>query len=204
MKEIAIFASGNGSNFESIVAKFNHHTSTPSNGSISLLICDKPEAYVIERAEKWGVPTIVLQPKAFSSKTEYEQRVLEELKHYDIHYIVLAGYMRLIGPTLLEEYKGRIVNIHPSLLPAFPGKDAINQAIQAGVRISGVTVHFVDEGMDTGPIIAQEAVRVEEAESEQSLAKKIHEVEHRLYPKVVQDWIDGKVWFKEGKIKWRK
>lgn len=183
MMKIAIFASGSGSNFQAIVDSIQ---SGSLDAEVSLLVCDRPGAFVIERAEKNAIPNFLFTPKNYASKLEYELDILKELQEKEVEFIVLAGYMRLIGPTLLKEYEGKIVNIHPSLLPAFPGKDAIGQAISAKVKISGVTVHYVDEGMDTGPIIEQATVFLTENETKESLQKKIHAVEHQLYPTVLQ------------------
>lgn len=179
---IAVFASGSGSNFQALV-KESRRREWPM--PIRLLVCDKPGAKVLKRAVELEIPAICANPKQFADKQAFEGFLLRKLTQYGIEWIVLAGYMRLIGPTLLEAYPQRIVNIHPSLLPAFPGKDAVQQAIATGVKISGVTVHFVDAGIDTGPIIAQVPVTVEERESVESLAEKIHQAEHRLYPEVV-------------------
>ena len=183
MKKIAVFASGSGSNFQAIAdAVFSGEISA----DISLLICDKPGAYVLERARVAEIPSFVFNPKDFPSKADFEQEILLLLKNRNIDLIVLAGYMRLIGPTLLNEYKGRIVNIHPSLLPDFPGKDAVGQALAAGVKWTGVTIHYVDEGMDTGPVIVQERVRIEEDDTKESLQWKIQTKEHKLYPSILQ------------------
>lgn len=183
MKKIAVFASGSGSNFQALV---DAAKADQLSCEIALLVCDKPGAYAIKRAEKAGIPSLVISPKDFASKADYEKEILQKLNESEVELIVLAGYMRLIGETLLTAYEGRIVNIHPSLLPSFPGKDAIGQAFQAKVKITGVTVHYVDEGMDTGPIIAQEAVKMDENETRESLEAKIHQVEHLLYPNVIQ------------------
>lgn len=182
-KKVAVFASGSGSNFQTLV---DEAEAGQLDADIAILVCDKPNAFVIERADKAGIPSFVFQAKAYASKEAFEQEIVSELKSQQIELIVLAGYMRLIGPTLLSEYEGRIVNIHPSLLPEFPGKDAIGQALAAGAQVTGVTVHFVDEGMDTGPIIAQERVKVDSEETKESLQEKIHAVEHKLYPAVLQ------------------
>jgi phosphoribosylglycinamide formyltransferase-1 len=183
MKNIAVFASGSGSNFQAIIEAIQEGK---LDAQVSLLVCDHHDAFVIERANKAGIPSFVFQAKQYSSKEEYETEIILELKNRDVEFVVLAGYMRLLGPTLLNGYQGRIVNIHPSLLPAFPGKDAIGQAIRAGVQESGVTVHFVDEGMDTGPIIAQQSVSIDLNDTIESLQTKIHAVEHKLYPAVLQ------------------
>lgn len=183
MKKIAVFASGSGTNFQAIIDVVE---SGALSADISLLICDKPNAYAVERANNAKIPSFVFQAKEYASKEEYEQAILAELQRYGVEFIVLAGYMRLLGPTLLGAYQGRIVNIHPSLLPAFPGKDAIGQALAAKAKWSGVTIHFVDEGMDTGPIIVQERVRLEENESRETLQHKIQQIEHKLYPEILQ------------------
>lgn len=183
MKNIAVFASGSGSNFQAMIDAVQEGR---LDAKVNLLICDQPNAYVIERAKNAGIPSFVFQAKQYNGKEEYEREIILELKKQDVEFVVLAGYMRLIGSTLLNEYQGRIVNIHPSLLPAFPGKDAIGQALRAGVKESGVTIHYVDEGMDTGPIIAQQAVAIDENEKLESLQTKIHAVEHKLYPAVLQ------------------
>src|SRR5699024_7834703 len=134
-----------------------HETIRPH---IKLLVCDKPGAKVIDRAQQYDIPVVVRRQADFSGKESYEQDILTHLREKKITWIFLAGYMRLIGPTLRQPFSGKIVNIHPSLLPDFPGLNAIQQALEAGVRKTGVTIHFVDEGMDTGPVIAQQTVPV--------------------------------------------
>lgn len=189
MKKIAVFASGSGSNFQAIAAAIENGS---LHAEICLVVCDKPGAFVIERAERLGVPALVLNRKDYPSKEAYEKEILQRLVALEVELIVLAGYMVLIGPTLLREFEGKIVNIHPSLLPAFPGKDAIGQALAAGVDTTGVTVHFVDEGMDTGPIISSCAVKVAGGETRASLQKKVQQIEHSLYPEVLEKLLNGK------------
>lgn len=186
MKKIAVFASGNGSNFQAIIDAVE---SGQLEAEICLLVCDKPNAYAIERAKQHRIEVFSFVAKDYESKAAYEQEILNQLQSYGVEFIALAGYMRLIGETLLSAYNHKIVNIHPSLLPSFPGKDAIGQAFDAKVKITGVTIHYVDEGMDTGPIIAQEAVRVEADETKDSLTKKIQEVEHKLYTETLKQII---------------
>lgn len=183
MKKIAVFASGSGSNFQAIIDVVK---AGELEVDIALLVCDKPDAYAVERANAAHIPAFTFNPKDYSSKEAYEKVIMEKLRSYGVEFIVLAGFMRLIGPTLLGEYSRRIVNIHPSLLPAFPGKDAIGQALAAKAKWSGVTIHYVDEGMDTGPIIVQERVRLSEKETRESLQKKIQTIEHKLYPSILQ------------------
>jgi phosphoribosylglycinamide formyltransferase-1 len=187
MKRIAIFASGSGTNFQAIVDAVKRGD---LQAEVALLVCDRPEAKVVERAKKEQIPSFVFRPKDYPSKADFEQEILQQLKEKQIQFIVLAGYMRLIGPTLLRAYEGRMVNIHPSLLPAFPGKDAIGQAYRAGVKVTGVTVHYVDEGMDTGPIIAQRAIEIYEGEALESVEARIHAIEHELYPEVLKKLLE--------------
>jgi len=187
---LAVFASGSGSNFQAIVDAVREGR---LDARIELLVCDRPKAPVVERAAKAGVSSFVFRPKDYLSREAYEAEIVRRLREHRVDLVVLAGYMRLVTPVLLEPYEGRIVNIHPSLLPAFPGLDAIGQALAHGVKVTGVTVHFVDGGMDTGPIIAQRAVEVADDDTPETLAAKIHAVEHELYPQVV-GWIrDGRV-----------
>lgn len=182
MKKVkaAVFASGTGSNFEAIMKDAD----LPCE--IALLVCDKPNAAVIEKAKALGVETFIFDAKSYKRKEDYEAEIVKELQKQDIQWIFLAGYMRLISNVLLQAFEGKMMNIHPSLLPAFPGLDAIGQAFEAGVRETGVTVHFIDAGMDTGPIIAQETVPVLKEDTKETLQKRIQKVEHRLYPKVIK------------------
>ncbi|MGC4378557.1 phosphoribosylglycinamide formyltransferase [Fictibacillus sp. Mic-4] len=188
MRNIAIFASGSGSNFQAIVDSVKEKK---LNVHIALMVCDKPGAFVIERAEKEGIDTFVFHPKNYESKAHFERDIIERLYEKNVDFIALAGYMRLIGPTLLDAFEGRIVNIHPSLLPAFPGKDAIGQALEAGADETGVTIHYVDSGMDTGPIIKQEKVEILPEDTREALQERIQKVEHTLYPSVLKELVGG-------------
>lgn len=188
---IAVFASGQGSNFAALLEA--QKSGQLGGGSIELLVSDRPEAPVAQRAEEAGVPSLLLRPKDFASREEYEAEIVAELQRREIGLVVLAGYMRLITPVLLTPYAGRIINIHPSLLPAFAGKDAIGQALNYGVKLTGVTVHFVDGGMDTGPVIEQRSVEVQPADTAETLSQRIHEIEYKLYPEVVGAFAAGKV-----------
>ncbi|MCP3762318.1 phosphoribosylglycinamide formyltransferase [Domibacillus sp. A3M-37] len=188
MTKIALFASGSGSNVQAI-AEAVAAGQVPAE--IALLVCDKPDAYVLQRAEAFDIPAFSFQPKQYESKEAFESEIVDRLQAAGVEFIFLAGYMRLIGPVLLSAYRNRIVNIHPSLLPAFPGKDAIGQAFDAGVKISGVTVHFVDEGMDTGTIMDQECVRIEEGMTREGLQEAIQHIEHSLYPNMITKLLNG-------------
>lgn len=184
-KRAAVFASGTGSNFEAIMKQDDLAC------DIVLLVCDQPDAKVIEKAENLGVKVFVANRKAYESKVAFEQGIVDALKATDVEWIFLAGYMRIAGETLLQAYEGKIVNIHPSLLPKYPGLDAIGQAFRANDTKSGVTVHFVDEGIDTGPIIAQEAVDILPTDTMETLQQRIQAVEHKLYPTVINQLING-------------
>lgn len=186
MTKIAIFASGNGSNFE-VLAKAIQKADFPAK--LEFLFCDKRQAYALTRAEKLQVPSFAFELKEFDDKATYEAEIVNLLENNQIDYILLAGYMKIIGETLLSKYEGRIINIHPALLPNFRGAHGILDAFNAGVKETGVTVHYVDSGVDTGAIIAQEAVEIKSDDTLESLEAKIHAVEHQLYPKVVRELI---------------
>lgn len=178
---VAVFASGEGTNFEAMMSDDQREF------DVVMLVCDKPKAHVIGKAAGFGVETVILDPKTFPSKMDYEKEILTKLKRANVEWIVLSGYMRIVGETLLDPYAGKIVNVHPSLLPSFPGKDAVGQALDAGVKVSGVTIHYVDEGIDSGPIIAQEPVTVFSNDTGDSLQKRIQQVEHVLYTRVINE-----------------
>ena len=180
-KHIALFASGNGSNFEAIAQAC---IAGRLNAQIVLLVCDKPDAFVIKRAEKFNIPTFAFRPKDYASKAEFETEIVKRLNENKVEWVCLAGYMRLISDVLLDAYAGKIINIHPSLLPAFKGAHAIQEAFDYGVKITGVTTHFVDQTMDGGKIIAQVPVPTEGLSLEE-LEEKIHAVEHKLYVETI-------------------
>lgn len=190
VRRIAVFASGQGTNFQAIVDAVQAGSLSVEVG---LLVCDKPQAPVVRRAEQAGVEVFAFRPKEYPNREAYEQEIVQRLEAKGIDLIVLAGYMRLLTSVLTHGYYGRMINIHPSLLPAFPGLDAVGQALRYGVKLAGVTVHFVDDGLDSGPVIAQEAVTVREDDTEESLLGRIQEVERSLYPRVLR-------WFEEGRI----
>ncbi|MDZ5439440.1 phosphoribosylglycinamide formyltransferase [Enterococcus cecorum] len=181
---VAILASGNGSNFETLAHQFQAGLLP---GELIFVFSDHHNAYVLERARRLNVCAFSFEVKEFANKAAYEKALLQLLQEQEIDLIVLAGYMRIIGQTLLSHYSNRILNIHPSLLPSFPGLHGIKDAYEYGVKVTGVTVHLVDDGVDTGPIIAQEPVMILPEDSLESLEEKIHQTEHRLYPKVLRD-----------------
>lgn len=180
--KIAVFASGNGSNFQAIADAVQKGQ---LDADIQLVVTDRPQAYVVERAKKAGIPSFAFIPRNYNSKQSYEEMLKEKLEEMEVEWVVLAGFMRLIGPVLLEAYENRIINIHPSVLPLFPGKDAIGQTMAAGAVEAGVTVHFVDAGMDTGNIIEQRSFVIDGRDREE-VEKEIHSIEHELYPATLQ------------------
>ncbi|MHC5374670.1 phosphoribosylglycinamide formyltransferase [Enterococcus sp. LJL120] len=180
--KVAVLASGNGSNFQVLAEAFQKGSIA---GELVLLFSDQPKAYVLERSQQLGIEARSFSPKKFASKKAYEVTLLQLLMDKEIDLILLAGYMRIIGDTLLKAYPNRIINIHPSLLPDFPGLHGIQDAFEAGVTETGVTIHYIDDGVDTGPIIAQGKVTVSEDDTLESLEEKIHALEHQLYPQVV-------------------
>ena len=182
-KRIIVLASGRGSNFQAIIDALR-------NGDIPAtcvrLITDNPGAYAIERARKAGIPVTVIDFLSFPSKDLYEEALLEALNEYDPDLILLAGYMRIVGNDIVREFQGRIMNIHPALLPSFPGLHSQQQALDYGVKVSGCTVHFVDELMDSGPVIVQVCVPVLPGDDEETLAERILLEEHRCFPLAVK------------------
>ena len=177
MRRLAVFASGNGTNFEAIARACRQGVLA---AEVVLLVCDRPGARVIGRAEEFGIPTFVFDPKAYGAKEEYERQIVQRLEEAGAELVCLAGYMRILGATMLGACGGRIVNIHPSLLPAFRGKDAIGQAFDYGVKVFGVTIHWVDATLDGGRIIAQRAFEYD-GRDRAALEARVHAVEHELY-----------------------
>lgn len=184
-----IFASGNGSNVEAIVVAYLNHEIP---GELVGILCDQPKAFVIERAKKLDVPYFVVPRLVNESKHAHEARINQILQREQVDFIFLAGYMRIIGPTLLADFLGRIVNLHPSLLPKYPGKQAIQDAFSDQAAETGITIHYVDEGIDTGPIISQTTLAVLPNESLEDLTERIHKIEHRDYPRVIANILGGR------------
>ena len=195
---IAVFASGRGSNFTAIIQAIKKGK---IKGSLALLVCDNHEAGAINRARRAGVKVAVVLRKGFASKSEFENKIIQALKDNKIDLIVLAGFMRILSPGFVREYSGKIINIHPSILPAFKGGHAIQDAFDYGVKVTGVTVHFVDELMDHGPVILQEAVKIEEKDTMEKLEAKIHKLEHKLYPEAIALFLKGKLRISKRKVK---
>jgi len=195
---IAVFLSGRGSNFEAI---YRNSLAENSNFRITLVISDKKRAKGLETAAALNIPALYVRPRHFTSREEYELHLIRLLKDHRIDLICLAGFMRIISPVLIRAFPHRIINIHPSLLPAFPGLDAQQQALDAGVEVSGCTVHFVDEGVDSGPVILQAQVHVEPGDTEDSLSRRILKEEHRIYSEAIGLFFDKKLKIEDGKVK---
>jgi len=183
---IAVFASGNGSNFEALAAASSEGR---LGGTLEALLCDQPQAFAIERARRHGIEALTPPTGRFRSRLEDERPWLDALAERGIDLVVLAGFLRRLHAPLLSAYAGRMLNIHPSLLPSFPGLDAIGQAWRHGVRITGCTVHLVEDALDAGPIVAQSSLEVDEGESLESLTDRMHALEHQLYAPAIERFL---------------
>jgi phosphoribosylglycinamide formyltransferase 1 len=192
MARLGVLASGSGSNLQALI-------DAELGADIAVVIANVPGARALERAEKARIPAVLIDHKMFQERAAFDRAVVGVLQTYRVDWVVLAGFMRLITPVLLDAYKDRIVNIHPALLPSFPGTHSQRRALEAGVKITGCTVHLVDEGTDTGPILAQAAVPVLAGDDEESLRLRILEQEHKLLPAVVRALVEGRLRFDEKK-----
>jgi phosphoribosylglycinamide formyltransferase-1 len=184
---VAVLASGSGTNLQALL---DHPVVGPH---VVLVLSDRGEAPALERARAKGVEALFVDPKAFPDRPSFDRALLGALRERDVGFVVLAGFMRIVGPELVRAYAGRMLNLHPALLPSFPGAHGIRDALAWGVKVTGVTVHLVDEEVDHGPIVAQEAVSVLPEDDEATLATRIHEVEHRIYPEAVRALIEGRL-----------
>lgn len=185
--KVGILVSGNGSNLQAIIDE------KIASCEIALVISNKPDVYAIKRAQSNNIPVEIINNKNFETREEFERQLIKSLDSRDIELIVLAGFMRVLTPLFVRHYKNRIINIHPALLPSFPGVDAAKQALEYGVKYSGCTVHFVDDGVDTGPIILQAIVSIGDSDTEQTLLERIHKEEHRVFPEAVRLFCEGKI-----------
>jgi len=190
MLTLGVMASGGGTNFQAIIDSIE---SGFLNAEIVVLITDNPSAFAIERAKKHNIEPLVLRPKDFPDKDAYYSHLAGELRKRGVELVILAGFMRVVGKALVDQYRDRIMNIHPALLPSFPGLHGQKQAAVYGVKISGCTVHFVDEGMDTGPIIIQAAVPAYHDDTEESLGKRILLQEHKIFPYAIRLYAEGRI-----------
>ncbi len=188
--KIAVLVSGRGSNLQAIINSIEK--GRIKNAEINVVISNRAVAYALERARNHGINAVFLDPGGYD-KTGYDRAILDVLKQYDIDLLLLAGYFRLLGNEIIEAYRYRIMNIHPSLLPAFKGLHAQRQAFEYGAKVAGCTVHFVDEGLDSGPIILQSCVPVISEDTEETLTARILEKEHIIYPEAVRLFVEGKL-----------
>lgn len=195
---IGVLISGSGTNLQAII---DASVGGRIHGDVVVVIANHANAYGLERARKAGIPAVWIDRSAYRTGREYNERIRDTLLEHSVDVVAMAGYMRLLGVEVLEEFPDRVLNIHPSLLPSFAGPSGIRDAFEYGVKVTGVTVHFANEEFDKGPIIAQEVVEVAEDDSLDSLESKIHEVEHRLYPQVLQWMADGRVLIEDGKTR---
>ena len=187
-KRIAIFVSGSGTNMENIAKRAE---ADELNCTINLVVCDQPGAKALERSAALKLETFVIERKNFKTKQEFEVRIDAELRQRNIEAIFLAGYMRILGPDFVRAWKSKILNVHPSLLPKFPGAHAIQDAFRAHAKETGVTIHFVDEGVDSGPVILQRSVPIQPDDTLATLEARIHAVECDLYPEAIHLFLKG-------------
>ena len=196
-KKIGVVVSGRGSNLQSII---DHIAEGKLNVEIAVVVSDHKEAFALERAAKAGIPTAVVERKGCKDKAEFEDKIDAVLRDNGAEVVVLAGFMRILTGHFISRWENKIINIHPALLPSFKGVDAQGQAVDYGVKIAGCTVHFVDEGTDTGPLILQKAVPVFDDDTEETLAARILIEEHKALPEAIQLWADGKLTIKGRKV----
>lgn len=188
--DIAVLCSGSGTNLQAIIDNVQKGF-IPAR--IALVLSDKKDAIALERARKNGIEAVVLDPKGYKTREDFDREVVKNLKKKGVELVVLAGFMRLLSPYFIKEYKNRIMNIHPSLLPSFKGTRGIKDALDYGVKVTGATVHFVDDQLDHGPVILQKAVEIKEGDTEKTLLKRVHKIEHEIYPEAVRLFVEGKL-----------
>jgi len=187
---IAVLASGKGTNLQAIIDALRNGR---VKAAIAVVLSDNKEAYALKRAKEAGIEGIFVDPKAFDSKEDFDRELIKHLKRHEVGLVALAGYMRILSPCFIREYKNRIMNIHPALLPSFKGSDGVKDALDYGVKVTGATVHFVTDDLDAGPVISQSALEVDEKDTEETLREKIHKEEHRIYPEAVADFAAGRL-----------
>ncbi|MBU4226842.1 phosphoribosylglycinamide formyltransferase [bacterium] len=197
MINIGVLASGRGTNLQAIIEAIEEGK---IEGEIKVVISDNPDAYALKRAQQYNIDTRYINFKEFKNREDYDKEIIKTLEEKKIDLVVLAGYMRILSPHFIRTYKNKVINIHPALLPSFPGLHAQKQAIEHGVKVSGCTVHFVDEGVDSGPIILQKAVEVSDDDTEESLAEKILKEEHQIFSQAIQLFSEGRLIIKGKRV----
>lgn len=195
---IGVLISGSGTNLQAII---DCCATGELNAEVVCVISNKADAFGLQRARNHGIPAIHLDYKGFNGRAEYDAALVRQLTQHSVDLVVLAGFMRIVTPVLLDAFPNRVMNIHPALLPAFPGLDAQKQTLEYGAKVSGCTVHFVDAGTDTGPIILQSVVPVLEDDTPESLAERIHIEEHKLYPAAIKLFAEGRLTVAGRKVK---
>ena len=189
-EKIGVLCSGRGSNLASIMEAVERGD-IPAE--IAVVIADKADAYALERAREKGIPAVPVIYRDYTERADFERAMLKVLQTHGVTLVILAGFMRILSPVFIHAYTGCILNIHPALLPSFPGAHAHRDALAYGVKVSGCTVHFVDEGMDSGPIIMQAAVPVLEEDTEETLAARVLEQEHQIFPASIKLYVEGRL-----------
>lgn len=195
---IGVLASGSGSNLQSII---DHIEQGRLDAVIRIVISNNPDAFALKRAEKHGLPGMVIRHQDYPSREEFDRKMAETLVDAGVELVVMAGFMRVLSPLFLRMFPRRVINIHPALLPAFPGLHGQKQAFDYGVKFSGCTVHFADEGVDSGPIIIQAVVPVLDTDTDETLAQRILREEHRIYPQAIQFYADGRIEVENRKVR---
>ncbi|NQT30689.1 MAG: phosphoribosylglycinamide formyltransferase [Candidatus Saganbacteria bacterium] len=198
MINLGVLISGRGSNLQAIIDACEKGE-IPAK--VAVVISDNPEAYGLTRAKKHKIATRLFEKNKFEDKNTYELEIVKTLEEHKVDLVCLAGYMRIVGPALLSSYQGKMMNIHPALLPSFPGLNVQKAALNYGVKVSGATVHFVDDDCDTGPIIAQAAVPVLENDTEETLSARILEQEHKIYPQAIKLFAQGRLKIEGRRVK---
>jgi phosphoribosylglycinamide formyltransferase-1 len=196
-KRIAVFASGFGSNLQALI---DYNKTGDLNGDIVLVFSNNKDAYALKRAEENKIRAVFMDPSEYSTREEYDSKIAKLLDEEKIDLIVLAGYMFVLSCGLISKFKNRILNIHPSLLPSFKGAHGIKDAFDYGVKVTGVTVHFADESLDSGPIIIQEALDVDQDESVEELEERIHKIEHKIYPLALKYFCEDRLKIEGRKV----
>ncbi|UCB57256.1 MAG: phosphoribosylglycinamide formyltransferase [Candidatus Omnitrophota bacterium] len=195
---IAVLCSGNGSNFQAIADSLK---SGKIKGKVALMVCDNPKAFALTRAKKAGIKTALIERKNFKTTRDFEAEIIKSLEKEKIELICLAGFMRIMGAEFVRRFRNKILNIHPALLPSFKGAHGIKDALDYGVKVTGVTVHFVDDKMDHGPIILQEALEVKNDDTQDSLGQRIHKIEHKLYPEAIKLFVEKRLKIEGRRVK---
>jgi len=195
---IAVLCSGNGTNLQVIIDKVK---SGYIPARIAIVISDKAQPRALERAKKARLETLFLNPKNFKPREEFDRELVKKLREKNVDIVVMAGFIRLVTPYFIEAYKDKIINIHPSLLPAFKGAHGIRDALECGVKVTGATAHLVEEELDSGPIVMQKAVKVKENDTEETLAQRIHAAEYKIFPEAIKLLVEGRVKIEGRRVK---